>query len=154
MHYVLVFWAVILMTNRWIETEIGKGHGRGYRNLKRDHVCRPEVQGEPSVWNFRYSARSIVKVTLMTNATQQNHRPTTTYRLPHKTAPSLSNFAAPCTKTDDGYKAQTCVNMYRRRPSQRSTASSKQSIIYVSLTPLQNLIIRYKIIKTNNVDTQ
>jgi hypothetical protein len=29
--------------------EGGGGHGRGYRNLKRDHVCRPKFHGEPSV---------------------------------------------------------------------------------------------------------
>ena len=98
------------------EIEGAGEHGRGYRNLKRDHVCLPKFQGEPSVWNFRCSFLSIFKVILMTNAPQQNHKPTT-YRLPHKTAPSLSNFAAPCTKTDDEYKAQTCVNIYIRWPS-------------------------------------
>jgi len=31
------------------EREREEGMERGYRNLKRDHVCRPEFQGEPSV---------------------------------------------------------------------------------------------------------
>ena len=105
------------------EREREEGNRRGYRNLKRDHVCRPNFQGGGgraiSLKFPVFFPLSIFKAILMTK--RSTTKTTNLQHIDCHTKPHLllskKFFAARCTKTDDDYKAQTCVNIYIRRPA-------------------------------------